>query len=190
MIRENPFSAKAPSAPSRLPRVDEMDRLLEAILFVGAQPVTVRTCCQAFPSLGPEQVVRGMLRLSARYRVQRRPYRIRKSNEGYLLELAPDIRADLQSKTRTERGVKLPRPAIEVLSLVAYRQPITREEIEQLLGIDAGAQIRQLLKRQLITRGDAGGQKNGPIPYSTTSRFLELFHLESLDELPSCEEVQ
>ncbi|MFO0949215.1 MAG: SMC-Scp complex subunit ScpB [Planctomycetota bacterium] len=189
MIRDNPLNARKSEERTPPPRAGEVDQLLEAILFVGAQPVTVQTFCDAFPSLNTEIVVRGMLRLSARYRRQKRPYRIRKVQAGYVLELLPHYRADLQSKTRTERGVKLARPAIEVLSLVAYRQPIAKEDIEELLGIEAGVQIRQLLKRQLIARGDAGSKKD-PATYVTTSRFLELFNLESLDELPSCEEIQ
>lgn len=176
---------KDASAPLRAPRPGvELFRVIEGILFVGTRPLHPEDFGKAFPALTAGEVARSIERLARRYRQERRPYRIRWTNEGYVLELAPRHREELARRSRTERGAKLSRAAIEVLSVVAYQQPITLAAIEKLTGFDPRPVLRQLVRRQLVERAP-GEHSTGPDRlYATTPRFLELLGIASLDDLP------
>lgn len=207
MIQKGVPSARAPDKSIASPRGTDLERLVEAILFVGTEPLTAEAVCAGFEDLKPRQVRDAIQRLSARYAFERRPYRVRATKlsqanvVGYRLELDGDLMKEIRAKARIERTARLPRATIEVLSLVAYRQPITKVDLETLLGIDPSGPLRQLQRRGLIARHEATRGTNGaaasgsdrPSPegptYRTTGRFLELFHLSSLDELPASDEA-
>lgn len=161
---------------------------LEAILFVGHEPLTVRRVVEAFPTLSSAEVERAIHDLGLKYRRQRRPYQIERSDAGYRLALIEPYQTDLRERMRQQRSVKLSRPLVEVLSVVAYRQPITRQQVEELVGIEVGAVLRQLVRRQLITLGD--DVEGNDEAYRTTSRFLELFNLQTLADLPATADLQ
>lgn len=180
-------SRKGGETSPRMPSRDELVRVIEALLFVGNEPLAPDRVQSAFPSITSFEFLQAIRKLTYRYETQNRPYRIRRTGEGYVLELKQQFRENLRARTRVDRGVKLPRPVVEVLSLVAYRQPITKEEIETLSGADPSGAIRQLLRRGLIERQS---REKGVSPtFVTTQRFLELFQIESLEELPSSEEL-
>jgi segregation and condensation protein B len=105
------------------------------------------------------------------------------------LVLAPEFRrvAD-RLYGSPEREARLSQAAIEVLALVAYRQPVTRQEVDGLRGTNSGALLRQLVRRDLIaiTRGHTGSRD---VFYSTTERFLEVFRLSDLEELPRSQDL-
>lgn len=160
---------------------------LEAILFVGQEPLTVQRVVEALPAQSTAEVERAIHELGLKYRRQRRPYQIERTEVGYRLALIEPYQTDLRERMRQQRSVKLNRPLVEVLSVVAYRQPITRRQIEELVGIEVGSLLRQLVRRQLIALGDAAGEGDA---YRTTSRFLELFNLQSLADLPATADLQ
>lgn len=178
----------APTAapePSAAPATIEV---VEAILFVGGTALSAERFRQAFPEVAPARFEGWIGELRARYRRQQRPYGIRRTAAGYLLELLPEVRADLARRSRPDRGVKLARPVIEVLSIIAYRQPITAEQIARLVGSDVGPILRQLIRRQLIAFHEPAGASGPRDRYITTARFLELFNLETLADLPTVDD--
>lgn len=178
---------KGAETSPRMPSRDELVRVIEALLFVGNEPLAPDRVLAAFPSITAAEFLQAIRKLTYRYETQNRPYQIRRAGGGYVLELRPRFRENLRARARVDRGVKLPRPVVEVLSLVAYRQPITKEEMEALSGSDPSGAIRQLLRRGLIERQS---KEKGVSPtFVTTQRFLELFQIESLEELPSSEEL-
>jgi segregation and condensation protein B len=89
-----------------------------------------------------------------------------------------------------QREARLSPAAIDVLALVAYRQPATRQEIDNLRGADSGALLRQLVRRNLIAVVQRGDGQHREVSYGTTPRFLELFQLQSLDDLPQTQDLQ
>jgi segregation and condensation protein B len=104
--------------------------------------------------------------------------------------LRPRFRPVVERLYGQMREARLSPPAIEVLSLVAYRQPVTKQEMDSIRGAESGALIRQLVRRNLIAvvqRGEAGRRE---VFYGTTPRFLELFLLTSLDDLPQTADLQ
>ena len=183
----NPEARTTPPIPLA---AREVTQLIEAVLFIGSEPVTVAKLTEAFPENSADDFI-GVLRMLAdKYREQRRPYLIRRTEQGYSLVVARRFTDQLASRSRTERGAKLNRQAIEVLSVVAYRQPISREEAREQVGYDPGAVLRQLARRDLIGLDPKSALDEGAKVYVTTTRFLEAFGLESLEDLPTSEDLQ
>jgi segregation and condensation protein B len=177
-------STTTPVAPPSLVQ------LLEALLFVGGAPLTAEQAAAVIRGLTPAQFSQAIASLNRDYRRQGRPYLIQVQGQGYCLTLRPRFRPVLDRLYGQIREARLSPPAIDVLSLVAYRQPVTKQEIDSLRGAESGALIRQLVRRNLIAvvqRGEAGRRE---IYYGTTPRFLELFQLSSLDDLPQTADLQ
>jgi segregation and condensation protein B len=164
-------------------------RIIEAMLFVGGAPLTAERVCAAIHGLTPAQFREQIDDLGARYRRQGRPYQIRPQDQGFVLTLKPRFRTIADRLHGSDREARLSQTAIDALALVAYRQPATKKEIDAIRGGDSGSLLRQLLRRGLIAvqRGQADQRE---ITYCTTRRFLELFGLKSLDDLPQTQDLQ
>jgi segregation and condensation protein B len=163
-------------------------RILEAMLFVGSQPLTAERACEIVRGLTAEQFHSMIDELNHEYRRQGRPYLIQPQGPGLVLALRSRYRGVRERLYGSPREAILSQAAIEVLSLIAYRQPATRQEIDNLRGHDSAAVLRQLVRRGLIAvvqRGQSGRQE---VAYGTTPRFLEFFDLSSLDDMPRTEE--
>ena len=151
-------------------------------MFVGGPPLTAVRATQAVRGLTPEQFAEAIDTLIRDYRRQGRPYTIRSHGEGYILALRPKYQPIVDKLYGTAREARLSAAAIDVLSLVAYRQPATKQEIDSLRGAECGALLRQLVRRGLIAvvhRAEAGKRE---VSFGTTARFLKLFGLKSLDD--------
>jgi segregation and condensation protein B len=165
-------------------------RILEALLFVGGPPLTASRACEAIRGLSTEQFHAAIAELNRRYRDQARPYHIVAHDHGHTLELRPSYRMVVERLYGTAREARLSAAAVDVLALVAYRQPIGRQEIESLRGIDSSAILRQLVRRGLIAVVQRGEAQQREVAYGTTDRFLEIFDLSGLDDLPQTQDLQ
>jgi segregation and condensation protein B len=166
-----------------------LERIVEALLFVGGAPLTAERACEAVRGLTAEQFSRAVDALNRSYRALGRPCRIQARDQGYELALLPRYRGVMDKLYGSAREARLSPAALDVLALVAYRQPAARPEIESLRGADCGGPLRQLVRLGLIAvqRGDAGQRE---AHYGTTARFLKLFGLNSLDDLPRTQDLQ
>jgi segregation and condensation protein B len=166
-----------------------LPRIIEALLFVGGAPLTAARACEAVRGLTPEQFKEVVDNLNRDYRRQGRPYRVQPRDDGYELTLQPRFRAVTERLHGTTREARLSPAALDVLALVAYRQPATRQEVESLRGGDSGGVLRQLVRLGLIAvqRGEENPRE---VVYVTTPRFLALFQLRSLDDLPRTQDLQ
>ena len=169
----------------------EIKRILEAFLLVSEKSLPVN---QAHETLGPEtqaaDIRRLFLELAAEYEQQDRGLRIVEVAEGFQMVTNPVLAAHVAKLTRRVRTIRLTKPSLETLAIIAYRQPLTRIEIEQIRGVDAGGVLDTLLRFELIRitgRKEAVGR---PILYGTTRQFLDHFGLRNLEDLPSKEELQ
>jgi segregation and condensation protein B len=165
-------------------------RILEALLFVGGVPLTAQRAGEAIRGLTPEQFVEVIDSLNRDYRQQGRPYRIQTQERGYVLTLHTRYRPVLDKLYGTTREARLSPAAIDVLALVAYRQPATKQEIDSLRGAESGHLLRQLVRRGLVAVSQRAEAAQREVSYGTTARFLELFHLRSLDDLPQTQDLQ
>ncbi|MCI0330652.1 MAG: SMC-Scp complex subunit ScpB [candidate division Zixibacteria bacterium] len=164
--------------------------VLEALLFAAEEPLPaddILTLCGDFS--GEEEVVKAVSALNKSYSEAGRAFKIRTVAGGYQLstlpKFAPYVSA-LVSKTRTQ---KLSRAALETLSIVAYRQPVSKPVIEKLRGVESSGVLSTLLERRLVA---IVGREEGlgrPLLFGTTPEFLSYFGLLDLAALPKPEEI-
>jgi segregation and condensation protein B len=164
-----------------------LERIIEALLFVGGSPLTPEIARGAIRGLSPAQLSEAIDVLNQQYRHQGRPYVIQPQEQGYVLTLRPRFRSVVDRLHGQAREARLSPAAIDVLSLVAYRQPISKLDIEGVRGAESGNLLRQLVRRGLLAIVERG---NSEIAYETTSRFLELFKLGSIEDLPQTLDLQ
>lgn len=158
-------------------------RLVEALLFAGGQPISAELAGDLIRGMSPEQFRESIDELTHLYGRQDRPYRVEPRSNGFVLSLKPSM-ARLKSRlVPGPREARLSVPALDVLSIVAYRQPVARAEIDSLRGHDSAVWLRQLVRLGLIAV-ESGAT------YGTTRRFLDLFGLKSLDDLPRTLDLQ
>jgi segregation and condensation protein B len=181
--------------PEALASVDEAApssprRILEALLFVGGAPLTAPRACEIVRGLTAEQFAQALDSLNQDYRRQGRPYSIQPHGSGFVLSVRPRFRGVVEKLHGGVREARLSTGAVDVLALVAYRQPATKAEVDALRGAESGNLLRQLVRRgliQVLYRGDA---EHKEVSYGTTPRFLELFGLSSLEDLPRTHDLQ
>ena len=165
-------------------------QVIEAALFVGGEPITTKRLCFMLRGDYDLDFIEDTIEdLNHQYEREARPYEIRLGEGGYRLVLHDEFQ---RVRNRVfgigPREIKLSQEVLEVLALVAYRQPITQAEIEELGRPSAGPLLRQLLRRELIAiRRDDEDRKK--VEYVTTKRFLSVFGIGSIDELPQADEL-
>ncbi len=177
-IAQPPASLLTPNLPP------SPEQLIEAMLFVGGHPLEAGVACAAVRGLTPERFHAAIDALNKRYREQWRPYAIEARDDGFVLAVRPGYRNLRERLFGGPREARLSQPALDVLSVVAYRQPVGKAEVDAIRGTDSGAVLRQLVRLGLVAvqhRADSTGRA---IRYGTTPRFLQVFGLFSLDELP------
>jgi segregation and condensation protein B len=165
-------------------------QVIEAALFVGGQPLTAgKLYALLRGAITVEQVPELIDELNILYAAQERPYEVRLGDGGYRLELRPEYdRLRARVFGQGPREVRLSQDLLEVLALVAYRQPITQAEIEALGKASPGNQVRQLLRRELIQL-ERDPEQPKEVRYRTTERFLSVFGLANLADLPQPDDL-
>jgi len=165
-------------------------RIIEALLFAGGSPLTAERAAEAIRGLTPAQFTEAIDTLKRDYRRQGRPYTILLQENGYVLTLRHRDRQVLEKLYGGIREARLSLAAVDVLSLVAYRQPVTKQEVDSLRGAESGTLLRQLVRRGLVAVVHRGESAQREVSYGTTKRFLELFGLRNLDDLPQTQDLQ
>lgn len=164
-------------------------QILEAALFVGGTTLTLKRLSRLLgDQISEEFVEREIQTLNSRYASQGRPYEIAFGEGGYRMVLRSEFdRIRNRVFGLGPKEVKLSLHLLEMLAFVAYRQPVTREEIEATGQKNSSSLLNQLIRRELISIERTGTNRDD-VRYSTTGRFLEIFGLRSIDELPHPED--
>jgi len=160
---------------------------LEALIFSGGGPVGQAALRRAL-GWSPGQIAAGVAEINTQLEQSGRPYEIIEVAGGYQFRTRPEF-GELLASAHPERRVRLSRAALDTLAVVAYRQPVSRPEIEETRSVDCGAVLRSLLERDLVRvvgRRDAPGR---PALYGTTAHFLETFGLKSVRDLPDLRDL-
>lgn len=165
--------------------------ILEAILFVGTEdnsPLLSQDIAKLMRGVSPNEIDELVVELNQRYDASMRPYHVASIGAGYrmlLREQFDSLREKFYGKVRQAR---LSQSAVDVLSIIAYNQPIAKGDVDKLLGKPSSAILSQLVRRQLLSLERSDG-KPAIVRYRTTDRFLELFGLENLGELPRSQDL-
>ena len=161
--------------------------IIESLLFISGEPISFERIISVLDGIERKLVREVLAELKEEYERENRGIRLVEVAGGYQLE-TPKENAEYIARLIKTRPIRLSRPALETLAIVAYRQPITRQEVDKIRGVDSSGVLKTLLEYgfiQIAGRKDVPGK---PLIYTTTKRFLEFFRLKDLSELPSPEE--
>ncbi len=164
--------------------------VLEALLFSTHSPLTPARLAELMELKSQKALKKAIKELNHQYELSGRSFRIEQVAGGYQMLTLPEYGEWLARLLRRESDSKLTRAAIETLSIIAYKQPILRAEIEAIRGVACGETVRSLMEKHLVRIAGRAEVPGRPILYGTTKRFLEVFGLNSLKELPGTEELQ
>jgi segregation and condensation protein B len=159
----------------------ELARMLEALLFLSPEPVPVSELAEAC-AVEPDEVAEALDELSEQFAPGRRGLELREVAGGWTLSSAPEAEAAARRLLAKPRTPPLTPAQAETLAIVAYLQPVSRPEMTRIRGVSADSAAGTLLERGLIE--ESGRSQFGATLYRTTSLFLKLFGLNSLDDLP------
>jgi segregation and condensation protein B len=164
-------------------------RILEAMLFVGSaegEPLESKRVASLMRGVRPDEIEDFVSDLNEEYARDGTPYRIIAEGSGFRMAYVESFNSVRNRFYGEVKDAELPQPVVDVLSLVAYRQPITREEVERLRGKKSAGLLSTLVRRNLL-QIERTNTKPRQAFYRTTDRFLVLFNLNSLDDLPRSE---
>jgi segregation and condensation protein B len=166
--------------------------ILEAMLFVGhptGEPMTSERIAGLMRGVRPAEIDDLVRELNEEYEAEGAPYAILSAGAGYQLALRPEFGPLRDHFYGRLREARLSQAAVDCLAIIAYNQPITAEQIDRLRGKPSGQILSQLVRRDLL-RIERPAEKNAKPTYWTTGRFLDLFGLEGLEELPRSQELE
>jgi segregation and condensation protein B len=160
---------------------------VEALLFSSQHPLTPGRLAEVLGHASTKPVRQAVAELNQQYESTGRSFRIEQVAGGYQMLTLPDF-GDIVGKLLTkEADTKLGKSAMETLAIIAYKQPILRVDIESIRGVACGETIRGLMEKHLVKIAGRAELPGRPILYGTTKRFLEVFGLNDLKDLPNPE---
>ncbi len=182
--REEPFEKLAAQARKLSP--ERARTIVEALLFLAEKPLGVDEV-KAATGLEPARIRKALDELSGHFREGVSGVVLHEVAGGWQLRTSPDA-TDYVRRFLRVKPQRLTRAALETLAIVAYRQPVTRPEVEEIRGVDSGAVMKALLERRLLKILGKKEEPGRPILYGTTREFLEFFALKDLASLPTLRE--
>ena len=196
-LPEPPPEEAPPHAVQQPPEAEDPCRIspltiLEAMLFVGNphnEPLTAARGAGLMRGVEPEEIAGLVEQLNRRYAGNGCPYQIISEGAGYRMRLRSRFGPVQNRFYGRVREARLSQAAVDVLAIVAYRQPLSADEVSRLRDRPSGHLLAQLVRRQLL-RVERPEENRRKLLYRTTDRFLQLFGLESIDELPQAEDLE
>ncbi len=169
--------------------MDDIKNIIESLLFVAEEPLTIERFKKIISGAETKEVREALEELKADYETRQGGFFLNQVAGGYQIRTRPEymewIKRLLQPKP-----MRLSKAALETLAIIAYKQPVIRSDVEHIRGVDCGGVLRVLLERKFIRvlgRKEIAGR---PLIYATTKRFLEVFDLKNLKDLPTPKEIE
>lgn len=162
-------------------------RIIEALLFASNEPISfnkLREILETINPITPRELRTILEELQVEYSTQKRAFRLEEIAQGFVLRSAEEYNSYIDLLYRNKRTEKLSHASAEVLAIIAYRQPITRTQIEAIRGVDSSGCVATLLERQLIQPVGKLEAPGRPTQYGITKDFLKHFGLRDTNELP------
>jgi segregation and condensation protein B len=181
-----------------------LSRVVEALLFSAQKPLSIRELAAAVKGAGAEdelspnefgrateaEIAAAIEQLKIEYIQERRAFQIIEKAEGWQLATDPAFAPWVRELFPAPKPARLTAPALETLSIIAYRQPITRADVEAVRGVNIDGVLQTLMERGLVKIAGRAEIPGRPLLYETTQFFLDHFGLRTLDELPNAEELR
>jgi segregation and condensation protein B len=179
-------------------------RVIEALLFSAQKPLSIRELTAAIKGAGAEdelspnefarvtkaEIAAALEQLKIEYVQEQRAFQIIEKAEGWQLVTDPAFARWVRQLFPAPKPARLTAPALETLAIIAYRQPITRADVEAVRGVTIDGVLQTLMERGLVKISGRAEVPGRPLLYETTQFFLDHFGLRNLDELPNVEELR
>ena len=163
--------------------------IIESLLFASDRPISAREISGWLPEAAREEIDKALRELHQEYEAMDRSFGLKEVGEGFQLRTRSQYAHYVLQMLKTSPA-RLSRAAMETLAIIAYKQPILRQEIERLRGVDVGGILRTLLEKELIRIMGRKNLPGKPLIYGTTRKFLEVFDLKDLNSLPKLKEIK
>jgi len=168
---------------------EELKAIVENLLLAADQPLTPEQLRQILPGgLSEKEAVSILDELKTEY--QSRNLQIITVAEGYQLSTRHEYSEWVRTFLKLDKTAKLSQPSLDTLSIIAYKQPLTRQEVEDIRGVDSSGVVRTLLEKKIIAPAGRKKVPGRPIMYKTTRKFLEYFGLKDLSDMPTLEDLK
>ncbi|XVG96189.1 SMC-Scp complex subunit ScpB [Eubacteriales bacterium KG127] len=162
---------------------------LESMLYVWGEPLGIKAAADAL-DLDYDQVKQLFLELAKEYEEAQRGLRVRQVNRSFQMVTAGENETFIKRLCTPVKTTRLSQAALEVLAIIAYKQPVTKGEIEAIRGVRADRVVEGLMKRELVGEKGRSEGIGRPILYGTTDEFLKQFGFASIAELPEIEDLE
>ena len=169
---------------------DNLKSVIEALIFISVEPLTADRIKEALPDAGEAEIEEALRQLIDDYANGPQAIRVTPSAGGYVFSTKPEYDVPVRALLQIERRRKLSGQALETLSAIAYHQPVTQAEIAAIRSVDSTHSLHTLLENKLIKIAGRKEAPGRPLLYRTTDKFLAYFGLDSIDDLPSAEELK
>src|SRR5574341_58614 len=163
---------------------------VEALLFASDAPLPAERLAELVGFSGREEAEQAVSELNLKYEQNGSSFRIREIAGGYQMYTLPEFSERIEAMYAKFRKQRLSKAALETLSIIAYKQPVTRVEIDLIRGVQSDAALKTLLERELVTITGRAQTVGRPLLYGTTDLFLIHFGLNGLSELPKLKELE
>jgi len=167
----------------------ELKYILESLLFVSPQPLGMDRLKKALPEEDPSAIKVALSNLSAEYEERGGGFFLCEVAGGWQLRTRPQYALWVRRLSQSQ-PVRLSPAALETLAIVAYNQPVLRSFVEHVRGVDSGGVLKVLLEKGLVRVPGRDDRPGRPMLYATTKKFLEVFELKDLSDLPSLSQIK
>ncbi len=169
--------------------MDDIKNIIESLLFVAEEPLAIERLTKIIPEAQTAQIRQALEELAVEYEARQGGFFLNQVAGGYQFRTRPE---HMQWITRLlqPKPLHLSKAALETLAIIAYKQPVIRSDIEHIRGVDCGGVLRVLLERKFIRVLGRRELPGRPLIYATTKRFLEVFGLKNLEDLPTPKEIE
>ena len=168
----------------------ELKQVLEALIFVSDNPLEIAQVKEVIGEVSDEQIRQAVNGLNQDYETTKRSFIIQEIAGGFRMATRPEFASWLKSFYKSKVKERLTRPSLETLAIIAYKQPVTKPEIEAIRGVNTDGVIATLLERGLVKIAGRKESAGRPLLYATTDEFLAHFGLSAISEMPKLPEVQ
>jgi len=168
--------------------MEDIKNIIESLLLVAEEPLTIDRIKNILALAEKKEIQNALIELSSEYEHRKGGFFLREVAGGYQIRTRPEYREWIKRLVQP-KPMRLSKPALETLAIIAYKQPIIRSDIEHIRGVNCGGIIRMLLERKLVRILGRKAIPGRPHIYATTKHFLEIFDLKNLEDLPTPKEI-
>lgn len=167
-----------------------LESSIEAIILASPEPISAKKIAGVLEDATPSRIAEAVTKLNERYAKTESSFRIREIAGGYQYYILPEYVGFVEELYARRRKLRLTRAALETVAIIAYRQPVTKGEIEHVRGVASDGVLHNLLEKNMITIVGRAETVGKPLQYGTTDEFLKFFGLNKLEDLPKMSEIE